>query len=262
MRQPDTGAQNGHVAIVGQKVGVDDRCHGGIRTGQPHGAAAFRAQDAGVKRKPVSLHPCPAVIFQHCRDEVPLDVRRRRIGADLPEPASFRIRCGHYPGTAPPVFESRLGHAQRAFETVADEIAALCLPARNIVRMVLKVRADSRPVQRDLHPVLLEVFRWADPRQHQNLRGIESACCKDDAAARDNLPLLAGDPIDNADGAAVLDDDALHGHPDAHIQAAISAQRFHIGARGGPPLALPLRHLEEAEAFLLFAVEVPVAWKL
>ncbi len=128
-----------------------------------------------MERETVTAHLLPTMIFQHRRDKVPLYVGGGGIGHDSPEPARLRKAGGHDTRAFPAVFDDRLHHPPSAGQAVAQGIGRLDLPARDIVDVVLQVRTDCRFVERDLNPVLLEVFARADAGQHKDLRGVECA---------------------------------------------------------------------------------------
>ena len=69
----------------------------------------------------------------------------------------------------------------------------------------------------------------------------------------------------DADGPALLDDDPGDGHAGPHGEVGALQRRPQIGFGGAPALAVPDGELEEADAFLVGAVEivvVPVAGRL
>lgn len=121
--------------------------------------------------------------------------------------------------------------------------------------MVLQVGADAGAVGDHVDAVVGEMRAGADARQHQELGRVEGGGGEDHLGIRadDFLTALAGDL--DADGAAVLEDDAARKAAD-DVAFARSERGLEIGVGGRPALALVDGHLEGRETFLLFAVIV------
>ncbi len=108
-----------------------------------------------------------------------------------------------------------------------------------------------------LNAVFRELRAVADAGQHQKLRRLKGAGGQDDLApCADGFLLLALHVFD-ADGALALEQNLrrLRRCFDPQI-IAIADMRMHIGARRAPALAIILRHLIGAEAFMIFRVEI------
>ena len=205
------------------------------------------------------LHLGAAVIFQHGRDKVVLDIGCRKIRVGAPEAASLGKAGGHDPGPLQAVFDNGLGHLPGAGQAVADEIERAGLPAGDKVDMVLQVFAHCCLVEQDGNALVVKVRGWADARQHQHLRAAEGTCRQHHAAAGADHFALAAEPGLDADRAAIPDHDLLHQRAGADRQVGT---RGEIGPRRRPALAALLRHLVNPEAILAGAVEVIVLGQL
>ena len=93
--------------------------------------------------------------------------------------------------------------------------------------------------------------------QHQELRGLERARRADDFAAGTNLAGLCALPVFDPDCALAFEQNAgrLRSGLDAQIGAGCQ-MRMDIGPRGAPAFAVLLRHLIEAEAFVILGIEI------
>ena len=123
--------------------------------------------------------------------------------------------------------------------------------------MVLQVLSDAGQMMQAFDAVLAERRGVADARQHQQLRGLERAGGDDHLAPRADLLQLLALPVFDADRALAFEQDAggVRAGLDAQIGAAAD-MRMDIGARRTPAFAVLLRQLVDAEAFMLFGIEV------
>ena len=218
MGQPHTFAQDCHVAIIVEEIGIDQRSVLRISPGKANGPATFGTQHTGVQREAVPLHLGSAMVFQHGRDEVPLHVRGGGIGHDLPETACLGIGRGHDARPLAPMFENGLGHADGAGQTVTDEVPAFGLPAGDVVDMILQVAAHGRLVDHHVDAVIFQMGGGPDPGKHQDLRRIEGASRQHHGAAGLHLSLPVADRIGHAGDTTFLDIQLLHADADADVQ--------------------------------------------
>ena len=115
-----------------------------------------------MKREAVAFYALPPVIFQHSRDEVPLDIGRRCIVHHFPETPSLGVGRGHDAGALTAVFDDGLHHPHTAFQAGADKVGIVRFPARYVVGVILQVRTDSGHIGQHIDPVFLEMRRRAD----------------------------------------------------------------------------------------------------
>ena len=135
----DAGAQHLKVAVIIEEVRVNQRGGHGVGTGQTHGTATFGAQHADMDRIADAAHRFAAMVFQHRRHKVELDIGHGHIGPRLRKAAGFSIRRGQRAGALGPPLEHRFQEADRSRERRAVEHIPVCLEAGDIVDMVLQV---------------------------------------------------------------------------------------------------------------------------
>ena len=112
-------------------------------------------------------------------------------------------------------------------------------------------------------PCLTERCAVADAGQLQQLRGLERAGGNDHLAPRADLLQLLALAVFDADGALAFEQDAGRVRPGLDPQiGAVVHMGMDIGARGAAALAVPLRHLVDAEAFVLVGIEILAQAKL
>src|SRR5258708_6558024 len=123
--------------------------------------------------------------------------------------------------------------------------------------MVLQVLPDAGQMMHGRDAVFRQRLAVADAGEHQELRRLERAGGYDHFAAGANLlPLMALDVLD-PDRALALEQDSggMRERFDTQIRAR-GDMRMHIGTRRAPALAVFLRHLVNAEAFMVLVIEV------
>src|SRR5258708_13332951 len=123
--------------------------------------------------------------------------------------------------------------------------------------MILQVLSAPGQMMGGGDAVLCQRGAVADARKHQELRALKRAGGKDVSGAGANLPDILALPVFNTDRAFALEQDAggLRMGLDAHIPARCH-EWMNVAARRAPALAVLLRDLVGAEAFLLLGVEV------
>src|SRR5258708_26332943 len=123
--------------------------------------------------------------------------------------------------------------------------------------MILQVLSAPGQMMGGGDAVLCQRGAVADARKHQELRALKRAGGKDHFAAGANLPDILALPVFNTDRAFALEQDAggLRVGLDAQIPARCH-EWMNVAARRAPALAVLLRDLVGAEAFLLLGFEV------
>ena len=106
--------------------------------------------------------------------------------------------------------------------------------------------------------VLLQLRARADARQHQQLRRLQRAGAEQHLAPRLQLLQLAADAHLHADRAPAFEQDARGVGLGHHLQVGAAQVRRQVGLGGAEALAVLVRHLVHAHAFLRGAVEVGV----
>lgn len=121
--------------------------------------------------------------------------------------------------------------------------------------MILKNATDFAAINADRQAHVPQMHARPDTRQHQQLRRAEHPARQHHAARADHSRLPAA-RIGDAPHALVLEQHALDIGVADHLQIVARRQ---IGVRGGPALAVLLRHLIQPGPFLPRAVEIVVA---
>ena len=184
-----------------------------------------------------------------------LEVRPFHAVAGTDEAAALEVVGGAEPplGQQPLGADLRLRHlAERPVER--DRLAAFHLEIE--FEVVCEVAADARPVGHDRDPVLEELRRGADARQHQELGRVDGPAREDDLAPRRGLDRAAVQAAGEAHGAAALEHHPLGQalRPDREVRARPRA--VEVGAGGAPAHPVADGAVHPAEALLLVAVDV------
>ena len=129
--------------------------------------------------------------------------------------------------------------------------------------MVLQVLSDAGQMMHGGNAVPCQRSAVADAGEHQQLRGLECAGRDDHLAPGAELLQFLALAVFDADRALAFEQDAggVRGGLDAQIAAA-AHMRMDIGARGAPAFAVLLRHLIDAEPFMLVGIEILAQAKL
>ena len=234
-----------------------------MRAGEADGSPAFGAQHADMARKARDLHLRSPMVLEHGGDEVELHVGQLDIGQGPCKPARFGERRGQPARTRLAPFEQRLEPAPLPPQRHVVEQAAAGLIPRDIVDMVLEVAADGGPIDDDGHAHRAEMFGRTDPRQHQQLRGVERPRREHDRAAGPDRARLAPTLADyHAHRAPLLDQDALDQSAGLDVQPTLGDGGLDIGACRRPAFAALLRGLVKPHTLEMRAVEVGIARQL
>ena len=123
--------------------------------------------------------------------------------------------------------------------------------------LILQVLSDAGQMMRGCDAVLAQRGAVADAGKHQELRALKRAGGKDHFAAGANLFCLLALAVFDADRALALEQDAggLRLGLDPQIRAGCH-EGMDVAACRAPALAVVLRDLVGAEAFLLLGVEI------
>src|SRR5262249_39740787 len=170
---------------------------------------------------------------------------------------------GERSGPLATVLPDTLEDAADAAPRQAGKIGSVGGEAEHEIRMILQVLADAWQVMHAGDAMSAEGSGVADARQHQQFRRLERAGGEDDLAPCAKLLLLLPLHVFDGDGALALEQDARGLRPRFDAQVlTLAHERVDIAARRAPALAIVLRHLVDAEAFLLGAVKVVADAKL
>ncbi len=246
-----------HVGLLAEEIRIDQRRVHRIRTPELDAAAAFRAQQADMAGEAGAPSRLAAMIVDHRHAEMQLDIRHIEIGPGFEEAAAFGDVRRHRAPPLPAVLADPLEDAPDAAERQPGEVRIVGRVAEHEVRMILQIPADARQVMAHGNAVPRQRRAVADPRQHQQLRGLERAEAEDHLAPGTHLADLASAPIRHADRASAIKEQArgMGRGLDLQILAAVH-ERMNVAARCAPALAVLLGDLIDAEAFLLLAVEI------
>ena len=123
-------------------------------------------------------------------------------------------------------------------------------------QVILKVPADIGGLDHRLDPHAAQMVAGADPRQHQQLRGIEDTAGQNDFLGRANDFRLAEPRIGHAGRPVALHHDA--GDMGAVLQGHVAAPQRRAQERRGGTVAAPLMdgRLAAAQPFLFLAVVI------
>ena len=165
-------------------------------------------------------------------------------------------------GDAAPAEEFELhAVAQHVPAAILLEIAVVSIRARDDrnVGVILKVPADARHVLHHVDVMVAQVIRWAQPREHQQLRRDQRPRRKDHLPRAARGVLGAGFvAIDHTHRAAILDQHALYRASQADRQLRVVLDRIKKGIGRRNPLAPIIGELEEPGAALALTVEIRV----
>jgi hypothetical protein len=116
--------------------------------------------------------------------------------------------------------------------------------------------ADARQRVHDVDAERAQPLRLADTGELEQMRRADRACAEDHLAARHGGLLGSGDARFDADGAAVLDQHALHLRERCDAQVGPVAHRLQERLGGVHADAAALRHVEIGDAVIVATVEV------
>ena len=128
------------------------------------------------------------------------------------------------------------------------------------LQVVLQVLADFGSIDEGRDPHFLQVRGWPDAREHQQLWGVDRAATDDHFALGAHVPHLAVLFVAHSGGSVLLEADAADHRvgDDREIGSLLGGSQ--VTDRGTAAATVADRGLVVADAFLLGAVEVVVAW--
>ena len=182
----------------------------------------------------------------------------RRPAAERTKAADFELVRGAEPDLERAATAAPIAQPRRPV-VVAVEGDRLQAPHLDVeLEVVLQVGADARAGRRrPAMPVLGEVRRRADPRQHQELRRVDRRGGEDHLAPGGHrlATLRRGRPRRRWRGRRAIDDPERRGSA-ARATLPPAQRRAQVGVGRRPAPAAPDGLLHRAEAFLLLAVVV------
>ena len=258
-RGPGARQQQGGVGRVAEEGRVDHRRLGRVGRAQAHAAGALRAQHAHVQAVAVAPVKLARVVVDDADHEVQLHVRPGGAGAHAQKAAGFGEVGGQQPAPLAPPLADGAGQLERRAQRVADGVGRAGGDVEHVVHVVLQVAAHAG--QRVAHgdAVALQLGAVADAGEHEQLRRVEGAGGQQHLAPGVQGLRLAVQQRLHAGGAAAIQQHAPRLRAGEHAQVGARHGRVQVGAGGVPALAVLLRDLVEAHAFLRGAVEVVVA---
>ena len=198
-----------------------------------------------------------AVIVGQRHAEMQLDVGHVEVGPGFQEAAAFGKIRGHRPAAFAPVLADRPQQPRQRFQRDAVEVRIVGHVAEHEIGMVLQILSDAGQMMHAVDAVLDQRCAVADAGQHQQLRGLERAGGHDHLAPGAELLQFLALAVFDADRALAFEQDAggMRAGLDAQIGAA-AHMGVDIGARRTPAFAVFLRHLVDAEAFMVVGIEI------
>ena len=193
-----------------------------------------------------------SVVFVVGGAHVELDVSRRQAASRADE----RHDLGHRRAQRPRAPQQPLGQVPRTVGPI-QRAPVRDLPDHRHERVVLQVAAHARQLDARLHSRRAQLLRGADPRQQQQLRGVDRAGRQQDLA-RGAHQLFSASPLAQAypHCAIAFELDTQHARARAHLEVGALQRRAQERVRGAHAGAVSLRHLEHRDAVLLGAVVV------
>src|SRR6266540_5274443 len=122
--------------------------------------------------------------------------------------------------------------------------------------MVLQIAADAGKLAHRRDVEAAQIFAAADSGKHQQLRRLESAGADDYFRSCGDRPQLLADLVLYAGRALAGEQDPPRTRAGDHLQIRSVQMRMDVGARRAAALAVLLRDLKGAKAFLALAVEI------
>ena len=225
----------------------------GIGRRDLHRAAGVRVHRPDVHLVAVPTRGRGAVVADRNRKEVEHQVRVGDLVVRADEAAALevvrRARAAAEEPLQPdpralPLLQRRL-HGDRLLAAVLDVD----------LEVVLEVLADAGEVVHHVHAERLELARVADPRELEELRGVDRAAAEDHLAPADLAQLAALERLD-ADGAARFEEDPGDELTRLDGQVRPVQHGMEVGACRAPAAAAADVAVERGEALLAVAVDV------
>ena len=181
---------------------------------------------------------------------------RSRCGIGAGEDAELRGRHGQGTAAAERVVEAHQAAPHQRVIGLVQGADARDLVDRALLQMVLQIAPDARPVEHGFDPERRQPFRRPDAGAVQHLDRSDRAGAQDHFAFGARLDHFAALHEAHADGAAVLDDQAVDQHVLFQPQIGAVQYRLQEAARRRPAAAALLVDVEIADALIVAGVEI------
>ena len=244
------------IVDLAEEVRIDARRCVRIGAGDRDGAPALRPQQADMARIAVAPMLLARMVVDHADDEMQLDVGRGQVALGLQECAGFGEIGRHCAVPLALVALRRRCQLAESLHRIAEKIGVVRAVAEGEVGVVLQVPADAGQMMRDGNAGLLQFVAVADARPQEDRRRSERAGGHDHLAPRAQGLFFLADTHHRAGRPAVLDRHAVDRRAGEKREIAAVHIGMDEGAGGAAALAVDLRHLIDAAAFLLRAVEI------
>src|SRR6185437_6203803 len=261
-RQPNAADHGIDVMCGFHELELDPRRSERVAACEAHQPATFRTQVNGRHAEPrpfMGMHAGAVSGLDRPEIGIDLEIGTIEAGVRAGQDAGMRGDGCHRPISSNQVS----GAGRKLLERRAMELVEGAGPGRAPgdirIEVVVQVGADRSEVVRDLDTHLVQMATRSDAGQQQKLRRAVNATGDDHLALGPGDLHTTGRAELDANGAAVLDDDAcrMRVRPDHQVPATSS--RFQICGRGAPSAPLADRCLIVSGAFLPRAVEVAIA---
>ena len=181
---------------------------------------------------------------------------RSRCGSRAGEDAELRWRHGQGTAAAERVIEAHQAAPQQRIIGLVEGADARDLVDRALLQMVLQIAPDARPVEHGFDPERRQPVGRPDAGAVQHLDRSDRAGAQDHFALGARLDHLAALDEAHADGAAVLDDQAVDQHVRFQPQIGAVQHRLQKAARRRPASPALLVDVEIADALIVAGVEI------
>ena len=256
----DAREQCGDVRGIREEIGVDAGRIERVGRTQADAAAAARPQHRDMAGDAVAVMQAACVVVDEAGDEMQLDVRAREAGLGAQENPRLGIVRGQEPRAAIAPLEIARYGAQRRAERDAHQAAVGGAVHEREIDVVGEVCADAGQLVPHCDAVAREFLARPDAGQQQELRRTECAGRNDDLARGDARGSSRPRDID-ARGTRAFECNGGGMTAGQHGQVGTFEHRVQERDHGAAAPPAALRHLVEARAVLLRAVEVGVSRK-
>ncbi len=200
---------------------------------------------------PLSGHS--ATVLRSNSHKVTLDVRPRFIRGRSKETSCLEeVRSSQPCVLCKPLGTDRCLAMQLQFLVVGNRLQAVI--RHDVLNVVTEVSANPRRITYHWNAVLLQLFLRANAGQHQQLRGLDGACRKNDlTVASDNLLLVFAAQC-NTNRFITVKNHTTDECARDHCQIRAGHRRVKVCARSTFPDSVMNGHVHPSEAFLAITV--------
>ena len=181
---------------------------------------------------------------------------RSRVAIGAGEDAELRRRHGQRAAAAEGVVEPHQAAPDQRVIGLVQRADARDLVDRALLQMVLQIASDALAVEHDIDAERRQPVGRADAGAVQHLHRSDRARAQNHFALGAGLDDFTALDEAHADGAAVLDDQAIDQHVLFQPQIGAVQHRLEKAARGRPAPAALLVDVEIADAFIVAGVEI------